>query len=359
VADGGRSSPGCLPRLGFLGVGWIGRSRMEAVLRAGAASAGAVADADPAAAQAAAEGAAGPRPKVCRDLDELLAEPLDGVVIATPTALHAEQASRVLAAGLPVFCQKPLGRTEAECSKLVRMAGERDLRLGVDMSYRHLAAVAAVRARLFAGDIGSPRAVELTFHNAYGPARGWASQVALAGGGALVDLGCHLIDLAALLVGPLRPLTVHADLFAGARRLPPDPGEVEDLALAQLTLEGGASVRVACSWWHPAGRDAVIEATVIGERGALRVANVGGSFYDFEAVRLAGAQREQLLGPPDDWGGRALTDWARALAAGHGGFDPEVGSLVAVARVIDMIYGRGARRGATRERAAAGDGVQT
>src|SRR5437763_12745865 len=103
----GDALPRAKPRLGFLGLGWIGRNRMEAAWRAGAAEVAAVADLDPEAAREAAEvcGCA----TVCGDLDTLVTHDLDGVVIATPTALHAEQARRALRAGVPVFCQKPLG----------------------------------------------------------------------------------------------------------------------------------------------------------------------------------------------------------------------------------------------------------
>jgi predicted dehydrogenase len=328
-----------LPRLGFLGVGWIGRHRMEAVARAGAAVVGAIADADAAAARSAAQAAG--CDTVMTTLDELL-DPelhLDGMVIATPTALHASQVAAALELGLPVFCQKPLGRTAAECEALIHQAERADVPLGVDMSYRHVTAVTTALNYMRAGAIGDVHAAELVFHNAYGPDKAWVRDVELAGGGALIDLGCHLIDLARLFLGSLEPEDVHADLFAGGARLQPDPAVVEDQAFAQLTLADGRALRIACSWWLPAGTDAVIEATFLGEGRALRIRNVGGSFYDFEALLVDGRQVEQIEGPPDEWGGRALIDWARRLGNGRH-YDPEVEQIVQVARVIDRIYGR-------------------
>lgn len=324
------------PRLGFLGVGWIGRHRLEAVTRAGAASVAAIADRDRDRARELADGFGA---AICEDLDELLDAPLDGVVIATPTALHASQAGRVLERGLPVFCQKPLGRDRRECRRLVALARDRDLNLGVDMSYRATAAVRAALQAVREGRIGEPHAAELVFHNAYGPDPGWARDAEMAGGGALVDLGCHLIDLARQFLGPLRPAAVHADLFSEGRRLGPDPEEVEDLALAQVTLCDGRALRLACSWWQPAGADAVIEATFVGEGRAVRVANVGGSFYDLEALLIDGSRVERLAAPPDAWGGRMLVDWAQRLP-GDGRYDPAVEDLVEVAELIDAIYGR-------------------
>jgi predicted dehydrogenase len=326
-----------VPRLGFLGVGWIGRHRMEAVHRAGAAEVAAVADVDGAVARLAAEAVGGAA--VCGSLDELLACEVDGVVIATPTALHAAQARAALEQGLPVFCQKPLGRNARECRELIDLARRADVPLGVDMSYRYVEAVARALEALHAGRIGVPHAAELTFHNAYGPDKAWVRDVELAGGGALIDLGCHLVDLARLFMGDLEPVAVHADLFAAGERLGADPDRVEDLALAQVTLRDERVVRIGCSWWLPAGTDAVIEATFIGEERALSIRNVGGSFYDFEALVIDGRRSERIAEPPDEWGGRALVHWAERLV-NERSFYSEVEALVQVAELIDRIYGR-------------------
>ena len=329
--------PENVPRLGFLGVGWIGRQRMEAVARAGAGHVAVVCDADPAVARAAADAVGCAR--VCASIDELLDAELDGLVIATPTALHAAHGRLALERNLPVFTQKPLARTESECAGLIQLARRADVALGVDMSYRHVAAVRAALDRLHAGAIGTPHAAELVFHNAYGPDKPWARDARLAGGGALIDLGPHLIDLARLFLGGLDFRAVHADLFASGQRLDGDLDVVEDQAFAQVTLEDGRVVRIACSWWLPAGTDAVIEATFLGDGRALRIRNVAGSFYDFEASLVHGRSSEQIAGPPDDWGPRALVDWARKLA-GDRRYDPEVEQLLDVARLIDAIYGR-------------------
>lgn len=329
--------PDAPPRLGFLGVGWIGRQRMEAAKQSGVAEIGAVADvnAETAAAAAAGVGCS----EVCTNLNELLACPLDGVVVATPTALHANQAAQVLERGLPVFCQKPLGLTARECRQLVEQARRVGVALGADMSYRYTSAVQAGLVALRSGAIGQPHAAELVFHNAYGPDKAWANDVELAGGGALIDLGCHLLDLARAFMGELSPRETHADLFAAGQPLGPDPREPEDLAMAQVTLVDGRSLRIACSWWLPTGQDAVIEASFTGPGGAIKMRNIGGSFYDFEALLIKDRQVTRLAEPPDAWGGRALIQWAAKLGSDRS-FDPEVESLVEVAELIDQIYGR-------------------
>jgi predicted dehydrogenase len=146
--------------------------------------------------------------------------------------------------------------------------------------------------------------------------------------------------------------SVSSHLFARGKPLTGSASQVEDFALAELQLSSGAVVRLACSWNLPAGCDAVIEAAFFGEAGGAMLSNVNGSFYDFTADRFRGTARERLSSPPDDWGGRAIVDWATRLSAGAG-YDPSAEQLVEVAGVLDAIYGRGAQPGLTLTHQAA------
>ena len=325
------------PRLGFLGVGWIGRHRMQAIAACGLAEVVAVADADPAAADAAAA-EAGAKPV---DPDLLLGGELDldGLVIATPSALHAAQATSGLERGMAVLCQKPLGRTGDECAAVVAAARAADRLLGVDLSYRFVEGVRRMREVVAGGGIGRPYAAEMVFHNAYGPDKPWFLDPAISGCGCFIDLGTHLVDLALEVLD--RPAVEHVTsrLFRGGRPYQPGDGGVEDHGVVRLDLAGGATCTLACSWFLPAGQDAVIAATFYGDDGGVALRNVDGSFYDFRAERYRGTTREVLATPPDDWGGRAAVDWVRRLGAG-GRFDPEVARVVDVARTLDRAYGR-------------------
>jgi predicted dehydrogenase len=325
------------PRLGFLGVGWIGRHRMEAILRDGAATAAVVADPSP---EMCAEARTlAPDAEVADSLDAVLEAGVDGVVIATPSALHAAQAIAALERGVAVFCQKPLGRTAAEAKAVVDAARAADRLLAVDLSYRFTAGMQAIRDVVARGELGPVHAVDLLFHNAYGPDKPWFYDPALSGGGCVMDLGVHLVDLALWTLDFPAVEDVQARLFAGGAPLAAGGGQVEDYAVATLTLATGAVVRLACSWRLNAGRDAVIEAAFYGPQGGAALKNVGGSFYDFTAERYRGTASETLASPPDAWGGRAAADWARRLAAGER-FDPAAERLVDVARTLDRIYGR-------------------
>lgn len=321
------------PRLGFAGLGWIGRHRLGALAASGKVEIAALQDPTPEALAAVdAPGAA----RVAR-FDDLLALGLDGIVIASPSALHADQSLAALASGAAVFCQKPLGRTGAEAARVVAAAREADLLLGVDLCYPRTAAITAMRKVLEAGGIGRPFAADLTFHNAYGPDKPWFYDLAQSGGGALMDLGTHLVDLALDVFGAA-PAVVAADLHAKGRRL--DAPGLEDHATATLRFPGGAEARIACSWNLHAGRDAVIAVDLHGTEGGLSFRNIAGSFTEFETHHHRGTTTTRIAAPPDDWGGRTAVAWAGALAAGEG-FDPAAHRLVTLSETIDRIYRAG------------------
>jgi predicted dehydrogenase len=346
------------PRLGFAGVGWIGLNRLERIAAAGDAEIACIADPMPDAARKAAAlvseragkgGAAraASRVQVVDGFEELLSAELDGIVIATPSGMHAEQASAALDRGLAVFCQKPLARTAEEALPVVEAARRRNRLLAVDFCYRTVAGVPQLAALVRSGALGEVYSIDLTFHNAYGPDKPWFYDPAQSGGGCVMDLGIHLVDLLLWVLGGPQVSGVTSRLHAGGKRIEPGASgaagahraPLEDHALAQIELASGATARLACSWRLPAGCDAVIEAAFYGTRGAAVLRNVEGSFYDFVVEHCEGTRRHVLAAPPDDWGGRAACEWARRLAT-DASFDAEALRLIEVSRVVDAIYGR-------------------
>ena len=331
------------PRLGFAGVGWIGLNRLQAVANADAADIVCITDPSrdcAARAMATLETTASKAAtRLAGSFDELLDEDLDGVVIATPSGLHARQTIDALTRGHAVFCQKPLARTAAETAQAIAAARRHDRLLGVDFCYRTVAGVPRLLEMAQAGVIGEIFAADLVFHNAYGPDKPWFYDIAQSGGGCVMDLGIHLIDLLLLLLEYAPVAAVRSRLYAGGRLLTKPAVELEDHALAEIDFATGATARIACSWRVSAGQDAVIEASFYGTRGALRLRNVGGSFYEFVVEHCEGTRRSRLAAGPDDWGGRAVNLWARQLAIAPT-FDGSALRLQDVSDVIDAIYGR-------------------
>lgn len=336
------------PRLGFVGLGWIGALRMSAVAEAGAGEVAALCESVPERLDQAAE--AHPQAARFTDFEEMLDRAgdlgLSGVVIATPNALHAEQTEKALGRGLAVFCQKPLALNASEAREMVRAAEKADRLLGVDYSYRFTDGARGLKRLVDAGELGRIFHVDLVFHNAYGPDKPWCRDPRLAGGGALMDLGVHLIDLAFWLLGDPLVRKVRGGVFRQGERLslgrltPQGEEGVDDFASAWIDLrEGDVLASLAVSWNAHAGQDCVIRAAVLGTGGGAEFRNVNGSFFDFELARFDGRRTSIVASESRDWLGRAILDWVKRLAESNR-YDPEIERSVTVSEVVDTVYGR-------------------
>src|SRR6478672_3010869 len=223
-----------------------------------------VAIADPSRDMAAQAQKLAPSANIVEGLDAILEADVDGVVIATPSAMHADQSIRALSHGVAVFCQKPLGRNATEAQTVIDAARAADRLIGVDFSYRYTQGMQRIADIVRAGELGHVFAIDLVFHNAYGPDKGWFYDPAQSGGGCVMDLGVHLVDLALWTLGWPAVESVDSRLFKGGEALGAAPEVCEDYATATLGLEGGAAVNLTCSWNVSAGQDAVIGASFYG-----------------------------------------------------------------------------------------------
>ena len=325
-------------RLGFVGLGWIGTMRLEAV----SAIAEVAALCEPAPQRLEEVASAHPGAAAFSNFDEMLSADLrlDGVVIATPNSLHAPQTLAALDRGLAVFCQKPLALNAREAREMVEAARRADRRLGVDYSYRYTEGAQALRRAIEAGELGRVFSVDTVFHNAYGPDKAWCFDPKLSGGGALMDLGVHLIDLSLWLLGDPGVSEVHGGAWKGG--LPLAEG-VDDFASARIGLEGGGAISLAVSWNAHAGQDCDIRLAAFGTSGGAEFRNVDGSFYDFELARFSGRSREVVVRESRDWLGKAILDWGRRLGEGSG-FDPGIERSVRVSEIVDAVYGERTKR---------------
>jgi predicted dehydrogenase len=325
------------PKLGFVGIGWIGKNRMEAVLNSNMAEVVWIQDVCPEFCKKVQETV--PDVEILNFQERWNSHNLDGIVIATPSALHAAQSIQALNEGLAVFCQKPLGRNRHETAKVVEAAQKNDKLLGVDFSYRHTRTIQALKQVVDSGELGDIYAVDLVFHNAYGPDKPWYYDPKLSGGGCVIDLGIHLVDLALWLLNYPELNAIQSNLFSKGNLLAPKANAVEDYAAAQLLFNNKVSVQLSCSWHLPAGCDAVIKAIFYGTHGGISFSNINGSFYDFITERFHGTSREPICMGQDDWGGKAAVDWVKKIFHNNQ-FNEEAFRYVDVAGVIDAIYKR-------------------
>ncbi len=326
------------PKLAFVGTGWIGLNRMQAILSENISDPIGIVDVLAENVRNALNSA--PGIKSFDNIDELVNQKPDGIVIATPSALHAKQSIQALENDIAVFCQKPLARTAEETLRVIKAAEKANKLLGVDFSYRLTDAMQKIHKLVHEGTIGEVYAVDLVFHNAWGPDKNWFYNPKLSGGGCVIDLGIHLVDLAMWMLDFPGISKVSSTLMANGENINDISEQTEDYAVAQLTTEKGAVINLSCSWNLQAGQDAVIKASFYGSKGGANFSNINGSFYDFTADHYFNkTAKKNLSMPPDDWGGRAAIEWIKKLKKGET-FNEEAYDFVKVAEIIDQIYGR-------------------
>jgi predicted dehydrogenase len=291
-------------RWGVIGAGGIADRRTipEGLIPARNAELVAVCDADPgrAAAVSAKYGV-----EACEHSDGLIAnEDVQAVYIASPTQLHREHILAAAAVGKHVLCEKPLGRTVAECEEVVAACAAAGVKLGVNFMMRFHACHRQLAELIAAGDLGT-----LVFGRAeltcwYPPIPGaFRQDPALGGGGALADMGNHCIDVLEMLFGR----TVEVSAQTG--RLVQDYAS-EDTAVCLLRFAGGAVGVVDALFNVPdaaarnalevyGSRGSVVSFGTIGQDsgGELRaVLESGDRAYDASQVR-DGASPERTLRP--------------------------------------------------------------
>ncbi len=324
------------PNLAFAGVGWIGRSRLKAVVESNLAHINLISDPSIECINEALKIA--PAANISNSYEDILSSKnIQGIIIATPSALHKQQAVAALESGKAVFCQKPLGRNLEEVKSVVETARQNNRLLGGDFSYRYTAAFQKIFPFIQSGSLGKIFAVDLKFHNAYGPDKPWFYDLLLSGGGCVLDLGIHLIDLMLYALNFPQVTKVTSSLLAKGVSVK-GKQVVEDYATVAMEL-GDITAQLSCSWNLAAGSDAVIEASFFGTSGGVALKNVNGSFYDFVGLHYRGTKTEVLVSPPDDWGGKALIDWVQKLSV-SADYNNEAAQYLKSAEVIDKIYGR-------------------
>jgi predicted dehydrogenase len=186
----------------------------------------------------------------------------DVVVVALPNHLHEEAVTAVARAGKAVLCTKPLGRNAAEARRMLEAVEKAGVFAGYleDLCYtpKTLKAVRSVQAGAI-GDVTWVRSRET--HP--GPHSAWFWDGRLTGGGAIIDLGCHCIEIARNFVGKgNRPLAVmcHTDTLV-------HPIADEDNAIALIRFESGAIGQFEVSWTFRGGMD--LRDEVAGTHGTI------------------------------------------------------------------------------------------
>ncbi|GHI10408.1 oxidoreductase [Streptomyces cellostaticus] len=289
-------------------------------------------------------------------VDALTPAAVDLAVVAVPNHLHAEVSAGLLGKGVSVFLEKPVCLTSGEADTLAAAERAGGATLLAGSAAPHRADVGAL-ARLVP-ELGRIRHVDLAWVRARGIPRagGWFTQRSKAGGGVLFDLGWHLLDTLASLLGPARftqVVGVTSDDFVGAdawgaawrqdEAAAGGTGDVEDTARGFFVRDDGVSVSLRASWASHAARD-VSRIQVVGSAGTAELRCT----FGFSPNRLPHAEltltREgtttSVAVPDEPIGseyGRQL-DGLAALLADPGRRGRAIGEARTTVRVIEDFY---------------------
>lgn len=310
-------------RWGVLGSGGIARRRTipEGIIPAANAELTAVFDTNQ---EANTQVAAQFKTRAVRSVEELLGAGIDAVYIATPASVHYQQAVACAKGGKHVFCEKPLGMNVDEAKKMIAACREAGVQLGTAFMMRFHTQHQALLKLVRDGRLGKPVYARAQLSCWYPPMAGaWRQDPASGGGGSLIDMGGHCIDLLEMLFGSVRRVncfvnnTVHA--YAS-----------EDSAVAMLQFENGAIGTVDTCFCIPdnssknvlelyGSKGSVLAKGTIGQGGSgemIAYLESDTAGYDAQQSRAAG-EGERIAPEPRNIYQAEIEEFSDALLVGR------------------------------------------
>ncbi|NQU76739.1 MAG: Gfo/Idh/MocA family oxidoreductase [Planctomycetes bacterium] len=233
-------------------------------------------------------------------------EALDVVSNASPNRFHKTLTIAAFEAGCHVLCEKPMAMNAAEGREMLEASMKANKRLMIDYSWRFTEQAMALKRQVETGMFGEFYFGRTVWHRRRGipPFALKGNQKEILGGGPMIDLGVHRLDLALWLMGFPKPVSVMAGAYnAIGTAIAKHHGvdyDIEDLAAAFIRFENGATLAVEASWAANIAENELMETRLLGTKGGLVQRNVREG-YEFEAeiyVEHAGAQFDMKLHPP-------------------------------------------------------------
>jgi predicted dehydrogenase len=249
-------------KFGLVGAGCIGQLRAKALEGVPGCELSGVADADQGVAR---ELASSHKAEVFGNFQDLFAKnDADAVIIATPPQFHEEMVIAALEQGKHVLCEKPLANTLSACRKMVEVSRTTGKVLTTGFNHRYFPAIQYVKQKLASGAIGELDHIRaFAGHSGLSEFRNpWEYDKDVIGGGALMDVGIHMIDLTRYLLGDVE------EVFGVATNNVWKLGHSEDNGIAMLRSPQGKTAVLQATWSEWKGYRFHIEA--YGEKGMLR-----------------------------------------------------------------------------------------
>jgi len=214
--------------------------------------------------------------QVLDDFDKLLKADVDLVDLCTPNFLHAEEILKALAADKHIYCEKPLALNLEEAEMIMEQLEGKDLKNQIAFVYRFAPAAAYAHALLKNNVIGEVQFAKIEYyHSRYLNPEvpiSWRLKKDSSGGGALVDLGSHMIDLSRFLLGEVESLSAWTKTFVNSRKTAAGKSkkvDVDDWAMLMLDFVSGARGTLEASRVSPGNEG--FRFHIFGDQGAIYI----------------------------------------------------------------------------------------
>ncbi len=247
-----------------------------------------------------------PEAKTYTSYEEMFAEAkLDAVSIALPNFLHAPVTIAALNAGINVLCEKPMAVTSADAQKMLDASRATGKKLMIHFNYRYSPQSQFLKRYVDEGHLGQIYYARTRWLRSRGIPKlgGWFGIKRLSGGGPLIDLGVHRLDLAMWLMGYPKALSVSASSYnlLGARIAEQQGAQFdcEDLVTALVRLENGATLNLEVSWAGGTDIREDMMTGIYGTGGGVIQRNYDED-YKFECLALADAAGQLVKVDPRD-----------------------------------------------------------
>ncbi len=241
-------------------------------------------------------------PKIYAEgIDMIRNEKLDILSVAVPNDQHKDLTIAGLEAGANVLCEKPMAMNTAEAQEMLDVAKKLNRKLGIDFSYRFNPQSRAMKDLVDAGKLGNiyyarsvwlrrrgvPGLAANSFNTKGGGAGSWFFDKKQSGGGPLIDLGVHRLDLALWLMGYPEPAWVMGSTYCAlAGEMAAKRGldyTVEDFACAMIKFKNGATLELDASWASNIKENEQMSTRLLGNKGGLYQQNLNeGYTWDAE-----------------------------------------------------------------------------
>ncbi len=267
-------------KLGIIGAGNIARVHLESISYAKNCEVVAIYDRQPEVAKEAAEKFG---VKAEESLEALLArEDIEGVILAVPNYQHNPCCLAAIAAGKHVLTEKPMALTVAQAEEMVEAAKKANVKLAVGLCSRFMAEPQIVRERVEKGEMGHIYAANCSVLRRRGAPIGWFTDKSRSGGGPLIDIGVHAIDVAWYMMGKPKPVLAKALNYAEIEHKhlkgmenyvafeKGDVYDVEDISFGMITFENGECMRYEAGNTNN-GREKDFEIELMGSKGGVQV----------------------------------------------------------------------------------------